>query len=127
MMNKVINYYLNNVHAPEYLRPRNYRDKTVSKDIDAFLEKVTEMFDESLLSAKIEGKSHDALEDEYRFELKAIKEPIKKAKSLILEPVNNKELMDFRKYTVILDDIRKISKKRLTKIGRFLTKILDKS
>ena len=114
-----INYYLNNVHAPEYLRPGNYRDKTVSKDIDVFLEKVTEMFDESLLSAKIEGKSHDALEDEYRFRLKAIKEPIKKAKSLILEPVNNKELMDFRKYTVILDDIRKKDiKKDLPKLWK---------
>ena len=38
------NYYLNNVHSPEYLRPGNYADKTVSKDIDKFLDEITIRF-----------------------------------------------------------------------------------
>ena len=117
-----INYYLNNVHSPEYLRPGNYADKTVSKDIDKFLDEITIRFDESLLSPsrrKLGGKTHDALEDDYRFRLNAIKDPIKKAKSLILEPVNNKELIDFRKYTILLDDIRKKNiKKDLPKLWK---------
>ena len=117
-----INYYLNNVHSPEYLRPGNYTDKTVSKDIDKFLDEITIIFDKSLLSPsrrKLGGKTHDALEDDYRFRLNAIKDPIKKAKSLILEPVNNKELIDFRKYTILLDDIRnKNIKKDLPKLWK---------
>lgn len=126
-----INYYLNNVHSPEYLKPGNYADKTVSKDIDKFLDEITIIFDKSLLSPsrrKLGGKTHDALEDDYRFRLNAIKDPIKKAKSLILEPVNNKELTDFKKFTVLLDDIRKKDiKKDLPKLWEISNKILDKS